>query len=125
MSVANCPMVMLQPPVLDLATTSTPPSPTVKRKQFTLPGISMAPVPASSISQAQRNNQSKKNCKAPRRKLGPGCGLLDWIRLCRNKKADLAGNGGTPHPVTEEELAQHNTPDDAWTAIRGMRVCSM
>lgn len=114
--------MVFQPPAL--ATTSTPASPTTKRQQFTLPCISVANNSSSIITQAQRNKQAacnatEKKSKAPRRKLGPGCGLLDWIRLCRSKK-DLAGNGGVPRPVTEEELAKHNTPDDAWTAIRGI-----
>ena len=51
-------------------------------------------------------------------KLGPGCGLLDWIRLTRSKK-DIAGNGGTMLTVTEEELAEHCTEEDAWTCVRG------
>ena len=57
--------------------------------------------------------------KSPRRRaLGPGCSLLDWIRLSRSGK-DLAGTGGEKRVVTEAELAKHNTLDDAWTAIRG------
>lgn len=57
-----------------------------------------------------------------KRKLGKGCGLLDWIRLCRTKKGELGGPGGEKRPVTLAELAQHNTEDDAWTAIRGMLI---
>lgn len=101
--------MMLQPPPA-LATKSTPPSPTAQRKNITL-GITQ--------NQAQRNAQAEKKKRSAKRKLGPGCSLMDWIRLCRSKK-DLGCNGGVPKPVTEEELAQHNTPDDAWTAIRGM-----
>lgn len=50
----------------------------------------------------------------------PRYGLLDWIKLCRSGK-DLTGVGGNKLNVTEEELARHNTPEDAWTAIRGGR----
>ena len=73
--------------------------------------------PASSNSRIQPVAQRPVH-SGGKRKLGPGCGLLDWIRLCRSK-IDLAGNGGTPRPVTLEELAQHDKEDDAWTAIRG------
>ena len=70
---------------------------------------------------AARSSKTENKAKSTKRgKLGPGCSLLDWIRLCRSKK-DLGCNGGKPRPVTEEELAQHNSPDDAWTAIRGMQ----
>ena len=62
--------------------------------------------------------------KVSKRKLGPGCGLLDWIRLCRSGQ-DLAQNGGTPKMVTLEELSLHNTEEDAWTAIRGMQLTSL
>ena len=53
--------------------------------------------------------------------LGKGCGLFDWIRLCRTSK-DLPGTGGKHLQVSVEELAEHNTTDDAWTAIRGEKV---
>lgn len=60
--------------------------------------------------------------KSPRRRaLGPGCSLLDWIRLSRSGQ-DLAGTGGEKRVVTEAELAKHNTVDDAWTAIRGTHL---
>ena len=57
--------------------------------------------------------------KGGKRKMPPGCGLLDWIRLCRKEK-DLAGTGGENRKITEEELAKHCTEDDAWTAIKGI-----
>ena len=56
----------------------------------------------------------------PKQKLGKGCSLLDWIRLCRKNKAEFCCNDGTPREITEKELAKHNTKEDAWTAIRGM-----
>jgi hypothetical protein len=55
-----------------------------------------------------------------KKKLGKGCSLLDWIRLCRNKKGEMGAPGGETRPVTLAELAEHNTEEDAWTAIRGM-----
>lgn len=47
-------------------------------------------------------------------KLGPGKGLLDWIKLCRR----FQSNAGDII-VTFEELQKHNTEDDCWTAFRG------
>lgn len=132
-------LLLNQLPPSPLVTNSTPPSsPTVQtRSKMTLPlsgALSSLSLPAtcplskkpSSLCTKNANGAAscekadKKSKPAARRgKLGPGCSLLDWIRLCRSKK-DLGCNGGKPRPVTEEELAQHNTPDDAWTAIRGM-----
>lgn len=59
-----------------------------------------------------------KSSNGRRVNLGPGCGMLDWIRLCKNTK-DMAGTGGKEITVTEEELAKHCTMADAWTCIRG------
>ena len=56
--------------------------------------------------------------KSRRVRLGPGCGLLDWIRLTRTTK-DIAGTGGKLLTVSEEELAEHCTEKDAWTCVRG------
>ena len=94
----------------------TPSSPGFKtsKRNLTLPSVS----PTSPLATLSAPPPSPK----PRRKaLGPGCGLLDWIRLCRSSK-DLTAVGGKLLTVTEEELAKHNTPDDAWTAIRGALV---
>ena len=134
-------LLLSQLPPSPLATNSTPPSsPTVQtRTKMTLPlsgafsshTLSAATCPMSKTQQsalkpnanggAGSEKAGSKAKPARRGKLGPGCSLLDWIRLCRSKK-DLGCNGGKPRPVTEEELAEHNSPDDAWTAIRGMHA---
>lgn len=49
----------------------------------------------------------------------PGHSLMDWIRLGQSG-VDLTGVNGVRHTVTPEQLAAHNTKDDAWIAIRGM-----
>ncbi|XP_063386381.1 cytochrome b5 reductase 4 isoform X1 [Cydia fagiglandana] len=56
----------------------------------------------------------------PRNKcaLQPGHSLMDWIRLGNSGK-DLTGVGGRMRPVSPDELAAHNTQNDAWLAIRG------
>ena len=137
-------LLLNQLPTSPLVTNSTPPSsPTVqsRSKNMTLPLPSArstlsalpaaCPMSKSGLHQATKNAngngaatsskaENKANKPSRRGKLGPGCSLIDWSRLCRSKK-DLGCNGGKPRPVTEDELAQHNSPSDAWTAIRGMR----
>jgi cytochrome b involved in lipid metabolism len=46
---------------------------------------------------------------------------MDWIRLSGDKSKDLTGFGGPGAygPVSEEELGQRNSEDNAWIAIRG------
>lgn len=56
----------------------------------------------------------------PRNKcaLQPGHSLMDWIRLGNSGK-DLTGVGGSMRAVSPKELSTHNTPGDAWLALRG------
>ena len=44
---------------------------------------------------------------------------MDWIKLGNSGK-DLQGFGGKFHKVTEEELQQHCSIDDAWICLRGI-----
>ena len=44
---------------------------------------------------------------------------MDWIRLGNSGK-DLQGFAGKFHKVSTEELAQHNSVDDAWICLRGI-----
>jgi len=66
----------------------------------------------SSLSPARKTSVSK-------RKMPPGKGLIDWIRLCRSKGCDLTGVGGVRITVTPEQLSVHNKEEDCWTAVRG------
>ena len=50
--------------------------------------------------------------------LKPGHSLMDWIRLGRSGQ-DLTSVGGEVQEVSQEELAKHNKPNDAWIALRG------
>ena len=50
--------------------------------------------------------------------LKPGHSLLDWIRYTNSGK-DLTGIGGVKGIIFEDELALHNTENDAWTCVRG------
>ena len=59
-----------------------------------------------------------------KRKMPPGKGLIDWIRLCRGKGTDLTGVGGVRITVTPEQLSVHNTEKDCWTAVRGTEILS-
>lgn len=103
---------------------TSPNSPLLSSKKcaFAMPNV--AGTPSKATSGATTTSPLKPPAAAAiggpskRKALGKGCGLLDWIRLCRKEK-DLAGTGGVRLQVTEEELAKHNTEGDAWTAIRG------
>ena len=66
----------------------------------------------TSLSPARKSGVCK-------RKMPPGKGLIDWIRLCRGKGTDLTGVGGVRITVTPEQLSVHNTEEDCWTAVRG------
>mmetsp|Transcript_14865 Transcript_14865/g.22357 ORF Transcript_14865/g.22357 Transcript_14865/m.22357 type:complete len:168 (+) Transcript_14865:63-566(+) len=51
--------------------------------------------------------------------LKPGFHLTDWMRLTQHAH-DLSGrNGGPLRNISREELAQHNTQFDCWTALNG------
>ena len=95
---------------------TSPGSPSMKPKlTLTSPGttlgVSKPGVMRRSLSEPAKSTNRRVN-------LGPGCGMLDWIRLCKNTK-DMSGTGGEVLTVTEDELARHCTSEDAWTAIRG------
>ena len=91
-----------------------------------LPGNRRQPAltpPPSSLTLTLPAPTLKRSISAPikqtrRANLGPGCSMMDWIRLCKNTP-DMAGNGGTPRPVSSKELASHCTEDDAWTCYKG------
>lgn len=70
-------------------------------------------------------SQTDPSAGNPRNKvaLKPGRSLMDWIRLT-NGPTDLSGVGGSSgslRDVTLEELSRHNTKEDAWLAIRGIK----
>uniref|UniRef100_A0A0A1WQE6 Cytochrome b5 reductase 4 n=1 Tax=Zeugodacus cucurbitae TaxID=28588 RepID=A0A0A1WQE6_ZEUCU len=73
--------------------------------------------PANTAPQKLNSGSATGN---PRNKcaLKPGHSLMDWIRL-GNSGVDLAGTRGRITPVNSDELARHNTREDAWMAIRG------
>jgi cytochrome-b5 reductase len=62
----------------------------------------------------------------PRNKvaLKPGRSLMDWIRLTNSSapgelSTGRRGSGNAIRDVSLEELARHNTKNDAWLALRG------
>ena len=102
-----------------LATVSTPPSSPLSTRSFSLSSKLLTVTRTVPPSPTIRKPIEKKG----RKNLGPGCGLLDWVRLGKSGK-DLTGVEGATLSVTEEELAKHCKMDDAWTAIRGKRLAS-
>ena len=99
-----------------LASVSTPPSSPLSTRRSASPASKLLTVtrtvPPSPTTKKPVEKKTRKN-------LGPGCGLLDWVRLGKSGK-DLTGVNGATLSVSEEELAKHCTMDDAWAAIRGM-----
>lgn len=69
---------------------------------------------------AQQTSSLLSRRSVSKRKLPPGKGLIDWIRLCRTKGKDMTGVGGIRISVTPQMLSEHNTEEDCWTAIRGV-----
>jgi cytochrome-b5 reductase len=66
------------------------------------------------------NLSTSANTGNPRNKtaLKPGRSLMDWIKLT-NSSTDLSGTGNRLRDISPNELAQHNSKNDAWLAIRG------
>ena len=44
--------------------------------------------------------------------------MFDWTRYTQSA-GDLTGVGGQLQRVSSEELAKHNTEENAWTVVRG------
>ena len=50
--------------------------------------------------------------------LHPGYSMFDWTHYTQSA-GDLTGVGGQLLRVSAEELAKHDTEEDAWTVVRG------
>lgn len=74
--------------------------------------------------QMQQTSLTTSRRSVGKRKMPPGKGLIDWIRLCRTKGKDMTGVGGVRISVTPQMLSEHNREDDCWTAIRGRETSS-
>jgi cytochrome b involved in lipid metabolism len=77
-------------------------------------------VPVSAGTHASSNKQQKVG----KVQLAPGYSQMDWMRLTRTKNNNLNGFGGkkvnvSKRVITLEEIAQHNTEEDAWVGFRG------
>ena len=113
----------LKPPVsLSFTSIPVPQSPGLQRTVPVALQLGLTPASPCEAMPPRSAVLSKPKSKP---KLGKGCSLMDWIRLCRSKKSEFCCNDGTPRNVTEEELSRHNTKEDAWTAIRGrcLQLC--
>ena len=47
--------------------------------------------------------------------------MFDWTKLC-NSGRDMSGTKGKLLKITAQELAQHSTDEDLWTAVRGTHI---
>ena len=109
-----------QPNMNILRAESVPPKKTLSSSGTTTLSLLKPAEPAPPTLRRATSEPAKPMSR--RVSLGPGCGMLDWIRLCKNSR-DMAGTGGETLTVTEEELARHDTMSDAWTCIRGWSSC--
>ena len=50
--------------------------------------------------------------------------MFDWTHYTQSA-GDLTGVGGQLKRVSAEELAKHDTEEDAWTAVRGTVASSL
>ena len=49
----------------------------------------------------------------------PGFHLVDWMRLMQASNNFDTRNGGPPRPISRQELKQHKSEFDCWTAYQG------
>eukprot|EP00127_Corallochytrium_limacisporum_P007216 Clim_evm89s243 gene=Clim_evmTU89s243 len=85
-----------------------------------VPGMFPAPNSAQRVGGSSREggaSNDKVRAKVPLQK---GRSLMDWIRLMNERGPALNGIGGRKMRVTMEELAKHNTREDAWMAVNGV-----
>ena len=84
----------------------------------------MSNVPKLTISSfpmaesAQVASSSSSSAKRKKVRLAPGHSQLDWMKRTTSGE-DMNGAGGAVRKISMEEVALHNTEDDAWMVISG------
>ena len=83
-----------------------------------VPGVKNSFLPLLSLEMATDSLPKKKGREKVA--LRPGFHLTDWVRLTKERGDELSGrNGAAMRKISRDELKEHKSKYDAWTAYAG------